>query len=154
MLRVFFVPRKDRQSETILLTTIVQPDLQFRMDAYPVERDKIVIQPNFRGAMELSLSLCRFENDKDAARQLGMDGSALSCKKSGQKPWNVDEVQRVMERGQHLIPLAYLAHQYGHGLVMLETEAERRERALREQVAALQHEKRVLIEALRGSGAP
>src|SRR5690348_5123967 len=147
MLRVFFVPRKDRQRESILMTTIVQPDLQFRMDAYPIEREKIVAQPNCRGAMELALSLCGFDNDKDAARQLDIDSGALSCKRSGQKPWNVDEVKRVMERGQHLIPLAYLAHQYGHGLVMLETEAERRERALREQVAALQNEKRVLIEA-------
>lgn len=135
------------------MTTIVQPSLQFRIDAYPIERAKIVTQPNFAGAMDLSLSLCGFENDKDAARKLDMDCGALSCKKSGQKPWNVAEVCRVMERGQHLIPLAYLAHQYGHGLVLLETEAERRERAMREEIAELRMKNQVLIDAINGKSA-
>jgi len=135
------------------MTTIVQPELQFRMEAYPIDREKIVGQPHFNNVMDLSLSLCGFDNDKDAARQLGIDSAAFSCKKSGQKPWSVDEMRRVMERGQNLMPIAYMAAQYGHGLVMLETEAERRERALREEVAALKNEKRVLIEALRGTPA-
>lgn len=135
------------------MTTVVQPSLAFRIDAYPLERDKIVAQPNFTAAMDLSLSLCGFENDKDAARKLDMDSGALSCKKSGQKPWNVSEVCRVMERGQHLIPLTYLAHQYGHGLVLLETEAERRERALREEIAELRMRNQVLVDAINGKPA-
>src|SRR5690348_1606370 len=143
----------DRQRKTILMTTIVQPDLKFRMDAYPIDREKIIGQPHFHGVMDLSLSLCGFDNDKDAARQLGIDSGAFSCKKNGSKPWSVDEMRRVMERGQNLMPVAYLAAQYGHGLVMLETEAERRERALREEVEALKNDKRVLIEALRGNVA-
>lgn len=133
------------------MTDIVQPSLVFRMEAYPVDRTRIAQQPNFQGAMDLSLSLCNFQNGKDEARALGIDAGALSCKKSGQKPWNVDEVVRVMEHGGHLVPLSYLAHRYGYGLVMLETEAERRERALRERVATLEREKQVLVEAIRGS---
>jgi hypothetical protein len=110
------------------------PRLPFRMDAYPVDRDVVVQQPNFERAMDLSLSLCRFANDKEAAAKLGIDQGLFSKRRSGQSPWQVPDIRKVMERGQNLIPLAWLAHQYGHGLVMLETEAERRERAMREQL--------------------
>lgn len=119
------------------MTTVVDPlPLRFRMDAYPVERDVITSLPTFNRAMDLSQSLIKAENSKDLARKLRIDSGAFSCKQNGTKPWNVDEVQRSMELGQNLIPVAWLAHRYGHGLVMLETEAERRERAMREQLQA------------------
>lgn len=135
------------------MTAIVDPQLPFRMDAYPIERGVITSQPHFRGAMDLSLALCRFENDKQAASKLGIDPGALSCKKGGSKPWSVDEMRRTMEIGQNLIPLAWLASQYGHGLVLLETEAERRERGHRERIAELEFKNRVLTDALRGVSA-
>lgn len=113
---------------------IEQPSLPFRMEAYPVDRDLINAQPNFEGAMDLSLRLCNFQNDKEAAAKLKIDAGLFSRRRSGQAPWQIPDVQRVMERGQNLIPLAYLANRYGHGLVMLETEAERRERAMREEL--------------------
>lgn len=114
------------------MTPIDQPPLPYRMDAYPIEREVITSQPNFRGAMDLSLTLCGFDSDKDAARALKIDPGLFSRRRTGQAAWQVDDVARVMERGQNLIPLAWLASRYGHGLVMLETEAERRERAARE----------------------
>lgn len=147
---LFLSSSEDSQRESILMSAVEQPNLTFRMEAYPVERELIVSQPNFRGAMDLSLALCRFDNDKDAARALEIDQGLLSKRRNGQAPWQVDDMVKVMERGQNLIPLAYLSHRYGHGLVMLETEAERRERALREQIVQLQMEKRVLTEAIRG----
>ena len=55
-----------------------------------------------------------------------------------------------MDAGQNLIPLAWLAAQYGHGLVMLETEAERRERALIEALETERVKVRVLTDALHG----
>lgn len=118
------------------MTTVVDPlPLPFRMDAYPVEKDVIVTLPTFSRAMDLSQSFIKAQNAKDLARKLRIDSGAFSCKQNGSKPWNVDEVQRTMELGQNLIPIAWLSHRYGHGLVMLETEAERRERALREGLA-------------------
>lgn len=132
------------------MTTIEHPQLPFRVDAYPVDRNMITSQPSFLGAMGLSLSLCKFENSKDAARKLDIDSGAYSCKKNGEKPWSVNEVRRVMEIGQNLIPLVWLAHQYGHGLVMLETEAERRERSLRDALEAERVKVRVLTDALHG----
>lgn len=111
------------------------PQLPFRMDAYPVDRDVIAGLPTFSRAMDLSQSFIRALNAKDLARKLRIDSGAFSCKQSGSKPWNADEVRRTMELGQNLIPIAWLAHRYGHGLVMLETEAERRERAMREGIA-------------------
>lgn len=132
------------------MTPIEQPRIPFRMEAYPVERDVITSQPNFEGAMDLALRLCRFENDKDAARGLDIDAGLFSKRRNGQAPWQIPDVRKVMERGQCLIPLAWLAHQYGHGLVMLETEAERRERSLREELAAERNKVRVLTDALHG----
>ena len=117
------------------MTEIEQPSLPLRMEAYPVERSMIFAQPNFRGAMNLSLDLCGFQSDKDAARALGIDAALLSRRRNGQAPWQHDDAVKVMQRGQHLIPLAWQAHQFGHGLVMLETEAERRERAMRDGLA-------------------
>jgi hypothetical protein len=118
------------------LSAVVDPlPLVFRMDAYPVDHDVIHALPNFNRAMDLSQSLIHAQNAKDLARKLRIDTGAFSCKQNGQKPWNIDEVVRTMELGQNLIPLAWLSHRYGHGLVMLETEAERRERAMREDLA-------------------
>lgn len=129
------------------MQTVDQPSLPYRMDAYPVEREVIVSQPNFRGAMDLSIALCGFDNDKDAARALGIDAGLFSRRRTGQAPWQVDDMRKVMERGQNLIPLAWLSHSYGHGLVMLETEAERRERAMRETLTQ-QAEKIAYLESL------
>jgi len=135
------------------MTPIDEPQLPFRMDAYPIERNVIIAQPNFRGAMNLSIDLCRFENDKQASGKVGVDAGAYSCKKNGQKPWSVDEMRRVMEIGQNLMPLSWLAHQYGHGLVLLETEAERRDRISQERIVELEFKNRVLTDALRGVAA-
>lgn len=126
---------------------VERPQLPFRMDAYPVDRDVIVAQPNFAKAMDLSLTLCKFENDKHAAAKLNIDQGLFSKRRNGQSPWQIPDMRAVMERGQNLIPLVWLAHQYGHGLVMLETEAERRERAMRDQLAA-SVEKIAYLEAL------
>jgi hypothetical protein len=134
------------------MSAVEQPTLTFRMEAYPVDRDMIASQPNFRGAMDLSLTLCRFENDKDAARALDIDQGLLSKRRNGQAPWQVDDMVKVMERGQNLVPLAYLAHRYGHGLVMLETEAERRERAMREQLGKQAETIAYLESLVRGRG--
>ena len=110
------------------------PEIAFRMDAYPVERGVINACQNFTRAMDLSLSMVSAENGKDLARKLRIDPGAFSCKVNGQKPWSQDEVDRAMRLGNNLIPLAWWAHRYGHGLVLLETEAERRERAQRELI--------------------
>lgn len=138
------------------MSRVVDPlPLRFRMDAYPVDRDVIHALPSFNRAMDLSQSLIKALNAKDLARKLKIDSGAFSCKQNGTKPWNVDEVQRTMELGQNLIPVAWLAHRYGHGLVMLETEAERRERAMREQLQA-SAEKIAYLESLvtgRATGA-
>ncbi len=132
------------------MTTVEQRSLPFRVEAYPMDRNIITAHPNFVSAMELSLTLCKFESGKDAARKLSIDPGALSCKRDGNKPWAVDEVRRVMEAGQNLIPLSWLAAQYGHGLVMLETEAERRERDLLGALEAERVKVRVLTDALHG----
>lgn len=132
------------------MTTIEQPSIAFRMDAYPIDRDLIVNRPSFAGAMELAISLCNFENDKQAASRLDIDAALYSKRKNGQAEWQMPDVRRVMERGQNLIPLAWLANQYGHGLVMLETEAERQNRELREQLDAERLKNRVLVDALHG----
>jgi hypothetical protein len=135
------------------MTIIDDPQLPFRMDAYPIERHVITTQPSFRGAMDLSLALCKFVSDKQAAAKIGVDAGAYSCKKNGSKPWAIEEVRRVMEIGQNLIPLSWMAQQYGHGLVLLETEAERRDRGSRERIAELEFKNRVLTDALRGVSA-
>ena len=128
-------------------------ELPFRMDAYPLDRDVITSQPTFTRAMALSLSLVKANNDKDLARKLRIDTGAFSCKQNGTKPWSVDEVSRAMKLGQNLIPLAWMAGQYGHGLVMLETEAERRERAMRDGIAERDAKIAYLESLVRGRAA-
>lgn len=118
------------------MTAVDRPQLPFRIDAYPIEREVIIAQPNFDKAMDLALTLCRFKNDKDAAHKLKIDQGLFSKRRNGQAPWQVPDIRAVIERGQNLIPLTWLAHQYGHGLVMLETEAERRERAMHDELEA------------------
>jgi len=132
------------------MTLIEQPGLAFRVEAYPVPREAIFEQPSFNGAMNLALSLCNFTNDKQAANKLGIDPGLFSRRKSGQAPWQVEDMRAVIDRSQTLLPLSWLAHQYGHGLYLLETEAERREKAAQARIAELEFKNRVLVEALHG----
>lgn len=132
------------------MTDVDQREISFRVDAHPIDRALIVAQPNFEGAMKLALSFGKFENDKDAARKLGIDGALFSRRAHGGAPWQVNDMRAVIERCQNLIPLVWLAAQYGHGLVMLETEAERQMRDLREQLEAERFKNRTLVDALRG----
>jgi hypothetical protein len=135
------------------MSEIVQARIPFRVQAYPLARESILEQPTFTGAMKLAMSLCKFKNDKDAARILDIDSALLSKRSSGIAPWQVEDMRKVMDHGQNLVPLAWLAHQYGHGLVMLETEAERRERIHLERIAELEMKNRVLIDAINGRTA-
>lgn len=136
------------------MTEIVYPpELAFRMEAYPIDRNVITAPATFNRAMDLCLSLVAADNAKDLARKLKIDPGAFSCKLSGTKPWGQDEIDRAMRAGQNLIPLAWWAARYGHGLVMLETEAERRERAMRETMAA-QAEKIEYLEQLVSGRTP
>lgn len=146
-----FSPREAGQRQSTLMTDVVQPSLPYRIEAYPVPRETIAAQTSFVGAMNLSLSLCNFKSDKQAADKLDIDPGLLSSRKQGTKPWQVDDMRKVIEYGQHAAPLAWLGHQYGLGLVVLETEAERRERSHLERIAQLESENRVLINAIRGT---
>src|SRR5690606_33705100 len=104
-------------------------------------------------AMELALALCKFTNDKEAANKLGIDQGLFSKRKNGQAPWQIPDIRAVMERSQSLIPLAWLSSQYGHGLVVLETEAERRERSMRDSLAERDQKIAYLEQLVMGKAA-
>lgn len=127
---------------------VVQPPLPLpvRLSAQDVNRAEVMALTSFCAVMQYTLSRGPWANDKDAARQLGIDPALYSRRRNGEAPWGIDDVGRVMQATASLAPLVWLAGQAGHGLVMLETEAEAQLRAMREQLEGERRERRAVEE--------
>lgn len=128
---------------------VEQPSLPMRLSAGDVNRAEVMALPSFERVMEYTLARGPWTNDKDAARKLGIDAGLFSRRRNGQAPWTMDDVARVIAATQCLAPLVWMAGQVGHGLVMLETEAERQVRELRDQLDAERAERQAVEAAMR-----
>lgn len=93
--------------------------------------------------------------EKTVAIESEIDASTLAKVKQGTARPSEDHLNRMMDATGSEAWLFYWLLKRGYdprSLRKLETETERQLRESQERVAALEHDKRVLIEALRGSG--
>lgn len=93
------------------------------------------------------------KQDKAIAADIGMQDAVWSRCKTGQNSPGGDQLVRLMEACGNKAPLYWLLIKLGddpRSLRPLESETERQLREAREQIIQLQHDKRVLAEALRG----
>jgi hypothetical protein len=94
--------------------------------------------------------------DKSIAIEIGVDPAVLSKVQSGQARLSEDKMDALMDACGSEAWLHYWLHKRGYDprtMRRLETELERDLRLAREEVVQLRHDKRVLVEALRGGGA-
>jgi len=110
-------------------------------------------QTSLLAAIKLCISLGGFDADKEVYKTLGIDAGHWSRIHRGEAHFPVDKLNSLMDLCLNEAPLLWLTHSRGYDLASLrrkESEVERALREAREQIVMLQHDKRVLSEALRG----
>lgn len=113
-------------------------------DVTPAE---VIREKTLGGAIELCAKAAGFDFDKQLQLALGVDKAQFSRWQSGQEGVLWPKLKRLMDHCGNHAPALWMLHDLGydlHSLRRLESETERENRMLREEVAAL---RRVLREA-------
>lgn len=125
-----------------------------------VTAQEIAREKTLGGAIGLCVKAAGYEPKEvmDAVRVDGkpLDKAQWSRWESGQEGVIWPKLRTVMDFCGNDAPLLWMNLDRGYDLSSIrrrETDLERELRVVREQVAQLQHDKRVLVEALRGAGA-
>lgn len=116
-----------------------------------VSVDTILRRRDLLGAINLCIDLSGLE-DKEIYVPLKIDAGHFSHIRKG-KPgvhFPTNKLNDLMRLCGNQVPLIWLAHSNGFGLHMLETEAERQMKALREQLETERLKNSVLMDAVRG----
>lgn len=131
------------------MRTVDQPSLPLGR----VSPDEIARKRTFGDAIALSAEVAGYDLDKQASAELEMDKAQWSRIQSGKEGIKWERLQRFIARMGNDIPVLWMLHQLGYDLLSLrkrETETERKLRLALERIELLEHDKRVLSEALRG----
>lgn len=119
-----------------------------------VTAEEIARKRTFGDSIGLSAEVAGYDLDKQASADIAMDKGQWSRIKSGQEGIKWERLSHFLDVMGNDVPLLWMLHQRGydlHSLRKRETETERRLREAEERVRLLEHDKRVLTEALRGS---
>lgn len=93
-----------------------------------VPLDSIMARKTLLGAINLCIDLSGLE-DKECYLPLGIDAGHFSNLRKGKGHFPPDKVNDLMDLCRNEVPLIWLAHVRGYGLVVLKSEAERRAEA-------------------------
>lgn len=105
-----------------------------------VRPDEVARKPTLGAAIELCAELGGFALDKSLQQHLGVDKAQFSRWQSGQEGIQWGKFIQLMDTCGNDVPLLWMLHQRGydlHSVRRRETETERENRLLREEVAAL-----------------
>lgn len=130
--------------------------IQMRLVREPqnVDPSLVIAQPTLLGAIKLCVSLAGFDSDKQVYAQLGIDAGHYSRILRGEAHFPVDRLSDLMDLCGNEAPLIWLTNMRGYDPASLrkrESDTERRLREANERIEMLEHDKRVLTEALRGN---
>lgn len=131
------------------MRAVAQPSLKLGQ----VSPDEIARKRDFGEAIELSASVAGYDLDKQASADIAMDKAQWSRIKSGQEGIKWRRLDAFLDSMGNDIPLLWMLYQRGYDVLSLrkrESETERQLREARERIEELEHDKRVLAEALRG----
>lgn len=104
--------------------------------------------------MELCAEIAGFSLDKELQMRLGVDKAQFSRWMSGTEGVIWPKLEKLMDECGNDAPILWMLHQRGYDLNSLrrrESETERLLRIEREKTAQLEHDKQVLIDAIRGA---
>ena len=91
---------------------------------HSVSEEVIFAQPTFSAAIRLGASVSGLD-EKQIYRELEIDAGHWTRIMNGEAHFPVDKLLRFMDLVGNEIPLQWLAHRRGKGLVLLLSEAER-----------------------------
>ena len=111
-------------------------------------------QKDFLGALNLCMNTSGLE-DKEIYMALDIDPGHFSNIRKGKPGANFppNKLNTLMDLCGNEIPLTWLAHSRGKGLVMLESEAQRQLREANEALARERDKTRMLADLLAGRAA-
>lgn len=105
-----------------------------------VRHDEVARERTLGGAIELCAKVAGYELDKQLASDLGVDKSQFSRWTNGTEGVVYPKLRRLMDKCGNDAPVLWMLHDRGYDLNSLrrrESETERENRLLREEVAAL-----------------
>jgi len=137
------------------MTIIDDPQIPLRLTKGKQALDPAIViaQPTLLAAVKLAISVGGFEADKEVYGALGIDAGHWSRIHRGEAHFPLDKLPALMDLCGNEAPLIWLTHRRGYDIASLrrrETETERELRLARERIELLEHDKRVLTEALHG----
>jgi len=134
----------------------MQHELNSRPPMQAIDPELIYRQPTFTKA----LHLCQTLSGLDDAQFYGVGGVVKDqaqwsriMGQAGSANFPQDKLNLFMDKAGNEAPMLWLLHSRGYDITVLrhvETETERKLRLALEKVAELEHDKRVLTQALRG----
>lgn len=128
--------------------------LDLRIKGDPVRLDLAEIARQETGAQAISLCAAKSGlRDKIIAADVEIQEAVWSRYKTGQNNPSLEQLDKLMDRCGNEAPLIWLLLRRGYdpnSLRKRETETEQRLREAHERIQLLEHDKRVLTEALRG----
>lgn len=135
--------------------TLINQQLPLALKSSPVAVD--LADVSRQASWGAILTYCASKSgkqDKAIAADIGMQDAVWSRCKTGQNSPSGEQLVALMEVCGNKSPLYWLLLKLGddpRSIRPLESETERQLREAREQIIQLQHDKRVLAEALRGT---
>jgi len=115
----------------------------------PVDPEVVFKQPTFSAAIRLAAN-CSGLEEKEIYVPLKIDASHWTRILNGAAHFPTDKLEFFMDIVGNEIPLLWLAHARGKGLVLLLSEAERLLKAEQERAEKLEDENKLLRDVLQG----
>lgn len=115
----------------------------------PIAEEVVFRQPTFTAAIKLAANASGLE-EKQIYRELDIDAGHWTRILNGEAHFPVNKLCEFMDLVGNEIPLQWLAHQRGKGLVLLLSEAERLLIAERDRAERAEAENKLLRNVLQG----
>lgn len=115
----------------------------------PIAEEVVFRQPTFTAAIKLAANASGLE-EKQIYRELDIDAGHWTRILNGDAHFPVDKLTQFMDLVGNEVPLQWLAHRRGKGLVVLESESQRLLRIEQEKNAKLAGENALLRDLVQG----
>jgi hypothetical protein len=140
------------KSKTMM--AVEQPELALtrKADHVDVPLSLVLKQPSLSSAIALCVQLSGLE-DKEVYLTLGIDAGHWSRIMKGDAHFPVNKLSDLMDMCGNEAPLMWWSHSRGYGLVLLQSEAERRADAAEERAKEMEKQLLFLTQILQGKAA-
>lgn len=141
----------DRQTPSQKLNRVDQPQLALtrKVDKFNLALDLVIKQRTLSGAIALCVQMSGLD-DKEVYMALEIDAGHWTRIMKGDAHFPVNKLSDLMDLCGNEAPLMWLSHHRGYGLVVLQSEAEKRADAAELALRTEREKNRMLTEILQG----